>query len=138
VTIIDTRTALKRWIEGYTQAWLKHDVEKIVALFSEKAIYSSHPFRDRYVGRAAIREYTTWAFSTEEEIYSVKFGQPLVEGSRAVVEYWTTMKERGKSVTLAGSIFIEFGSDGFCTELREYWDTREGIENPPLTWGWRS
>ena len=134
----DTREAAKKWIVTYAEAWLNHDVEKILPLFSAKAVYSSHPFRDRYVGREAIRDYTSWAFSTEESVHGVKFGEPTIEGSRAVVEYWTTMKERGKDVTLAGAIFLKFGADGLCTELREYWDTREGIENPPRGWGWQA
>ena len=131
MTGIDTSEAANRWVEVYKAGWLNHDVDKISELFTENAVYSSHPFRDRYVGKEEIREYTTWAFSTEEEVLSVRFGDPIVEAPRAAVEYWTTMKERGKEVTLAGAIFLKFNEEGLCTELREYWDTREGIENPP-------
>jgi len=133
---IGPKTAAKRWIEVYSKCWLNHDVEKIVELFNKNAVYSSHPFRDRYTGKDEIREYTSWAFSTEEKVYSVKFGEPTIQADRAVVEYWATMKMRGKDVTLAGSIFLKFAPDGSCTELREYWDTREDIETPPKGWGW--
>jgi hypothetical protein len=52
-----------------------------------------------------------------------------------VVEFWTTMSAEGNPVTLAGCLLLEFGDDGLCTDLREYWNFAEGTHTPPEGWG---
>jgi SnoaL-like protein len=129
-----TRPAVNRWIRKYSKAWLSRDAKAIGSLFTEDATYHSHPFRSVNQGRKSILEYTLGALDVVE-VYEARFGKPVVEGSRAAVEYWTTMKEKLNDVTLAGCVMLHFAKNGLCKELHDYWVLQTGRQQAPLNWG---
>jgi hypothetical protein len=129
-----TRLVVNRWIRNYAKAWLKKDAKAIASLFTEDATYHSHPFRPMNQGRKSILDYTLGALDVGQ-VYEVRFGKPVVEGSRAVVEYWTTMKEKLNDVTLAGCIMLHFAKNGLCKELHDYWVLQTGELQAPASWG---
>lgn len=131
---MDTKAAVTHWMEAYAKAWRARDPGAVVALFTDDAIYSSHPFRVPYRGRSGVLEYSKKAFG-EDELQELRWGQPMVEGPKAAVEYWATMRENGEEVTLAGFNLLRFAPDGRCIELREYWAMDEGSRSPPPGWG---
>ena len=118
------------WIEAYRRAWVGRDPEAAVALFTEDAVYRSSPFREPSVGSDGIREYWARATSTQEEL-DLRFGEPVAEGDKVVVEWWAIMRDEGEWVTLPGALLLRFASDGRCEELREYWHFGEGRRTPP-------
>jgi ketosteroid isomerase-like protein len=122
------------WIAAYGRAWEEGDVDAAVSLFTEDAVYRSHPFRPPHVGHDAIRAYWTGATS-EQEAVSVAFGEPMAAGRRAAVEWWTRMRQEGEDVTLPGCLVLRFAADGRCEELREYWHVEPGLAEPPPGWG---
>jgi SnoaL-like domain len=124
------RQIVSKWIRNYTKAWLKKDAKAIAALFAEDATYHSHPFRPANLGRKSILDYTLGALDVGQ-VYEVRFGKPIVEGSRAAVEYWTTMKEKVEDVTLAGSVMLRFTKSGLCKELHDYWVLQSGRLSAP-------
>ena len=130
----NTRLVVNRWIRNYSKAWLKKDAKAIASLFTEEAAYHSHPFRPMNQGRKSILDYTLGALDVGQ-VYEVRFGKPVVEGSRAAVEYWTTMKEKLNDVTLAGCIMLHFAKNGLCKELHDYWVLQTGKSQAPLNWG---
>src|SRR5205814_1155494 len=102
------------------------------ALYAEGCVHRSAPFRQPYRGRAGVREYLVGAFADESGVVEVRFGTPVVDGDRGSVEYWATLLDRdGAPVTLAGSAFAHFGSDGLITETRDYWHETSGHVPPP-------
>ena len=129
-----TRLLVNRWIRSYTKAWLKNDAKAIASLFTEDATYHSHPFRPVTHGKKSILDYTLGALDVGQ-VYEVRFGKPVVEGSRAAVEYWTTMKEKVEDVTLAGCVMLHFAKNGLCRELRDYWVLQTGKVQVPANWG---
>ena len=129
-----TRLTVNRWIRNYTKAWLKKDAKAITSLFTEDATYHSHPFRPVTQGRKSILDYTLGALDVGQ-VYEVRFGKPVVEGSRAAVEYWTTMREKVEDVTLAGCVMLRFAKSGLCKELHDYWVLQTGRQQVPLNWG---
>lgn len=129
-----SKLVVNRWIRNYTKAWLKKDAKAIASLFTDDAIYLSHPFRPVNQGRKSILDYTVGALDVGQ-VYEVRFGKPVVEGSRAVVEYWTTMKEKLEDVTLAGCVKLHFAKNGLCRELRDYWVLQTGKQQAPPNWG---
>ena len=131
--MVSTRLAVNRWIRNYTKAWIKKDAKAIAALFAEDASYHSHPFRPVNQGKKSITDYTLGALDVGQ-VYEVRFGKPVVEGSRAAVEYWTTLKEKVEDVTLAGCIMLHFAKNGLCKELHDYWVLQTGKLQPP-PWG---
>ena len=70
------------WIAAYEQAWVGRDPEAAVELFTEDAVYRSHPFREPHTGSNGVREYRAGATSTQEEL-DLRFGEPVVEGTRS-------------------------------------------------------
>ena len=125
-------TALE-WIAAYGRAWEAGDAELAVALFTEDAVYRSSPFREPHVGADAIRDYWRRATGTQEET-AVRFGEPVIEGRRAAVEWWAVMRDEGEWVTLPGCLLLRFAADGRCQELREYWHLEEGRREAPSGW----
>jgi hypothetical protein len=122
------------WIAAYGRAWVERDPEAAVALFTEDAVYRSSPFREPHTGSDGIREYWTRATSTQEDL-DLRFGAPVVEGRKAVVEWWAIMRDEGAWITLPGSLLLRFAPDGRCEELCEYWHLEDGRREPPPGWG---
>jgi hypothetical protein len=122
------------WIEAYGSAWRERDAEAAASLFTEDAVYRSHPFREPDVGREAVRSYWSRVTSSQENL-DLRFGRPLVEDDRAAVEFWAQMRVEGDEVTLAGILVVHFARDRRCEELREAWTIAEGRHSPPNGWG---
>ena len=129
-----TRLIVNKWIRSYAKAWRVTDGKTIASLFTEDATYHSHPFRPVNQGRKSILEYTLGALDVGQ-VYEVRFGKPVVEGSKAAVEYWTTMKEKLNDVTLAGCVILRFAKNGLCKELHDYWVLQTGRQQAPTNWG---
>jgi hypothetical protein len=122
------------WIAAYARAWVGRDPDAAAALFTEDAVYRSSPFRQPHTGSEAIRDYWARATSTQEDL-DLRFGEPVVEGRKAVVEWWAIMRDEGAWITLPGSLLLRFAADGRCEELREYWHVEDGRHEPPPGWG---
>jgi ketosteroid isomerase-like protein len=125
---------VRAWAVEYGRAWQEADVDGFVALFADDAVYRSSPFREPFVGSAAIRAYVERATGSQSE-RDVRIGEPVVEGDRAAVEWWATMRDDGEEITLPGTLILRFGDDGRCTELREYWHVEPGRRAPHEGWG---
>jgi hypothetical protein len=123
-----------RWLEAYVRAWREADADAAAALFTEDAVYRSHPFREPHVGHGGIRDYWRSATRTQEEV-EIRVGRPIVERGRVGVEWWTTMRDGGEEITLPGCLVLRFTNDGRCEELREYWHLEPGRLQPPEGWG---
>jgi ketosteroid isomerase-like protein len=133
---MDARTVAAQWADTWVSAWKSHDVEAVVAMYAEACVHRSTPFRKPHRGRAGVREYLVAAFADESAAVDVRFGTPLVDGHCAWVEYWAALRDRdGAAVTLAGSAFARFGTDGLITEVRDYWHQTAGHILPPDSWG---
>jgi ketosteroid isomerase-like protein len=131
-----TETAVRKWMRGYESAWKSLDPEAAANLYADEVVYRSHPFRNPATGRAGVLDYTRIAFESESDADPV-FGEPVVSGSCAAVEYWTPVMEEGKEVTLAGCCVLTFDVGGLVRESREYWFMEDGRHDPPPEWGWR-
>jgi uncharacterized protein (TIGR02246 family) len=124
------------WLSAYHQAWLDHNAEQVAQLFTEDALYQSHPFRPPYRGRDEIAAY--WLRSTpSQEQLEIRWGTLIVSGNHAAVEWWATMIDpEDGPLTLPGCLILRFTANGLCDELREYWHVDVGNRIlPPPGWG---
>lgn len=128
------RRAVSDWAEAYRVAWETCDDGAAAALFTEDATYRSNIYEDPHRGRDGVAGYWRDVTSTQAGV-TVQVGTPLVDGDRAVVEFWTTMDNEGTPVTLAGSLLLDFDDAGSCIALREYWNFTTGTHSPPAGWG---
>ena len=127
---METREAARRWVEGWSNAWPAADADAVAELYAEGARFRSQPFRDLQSPRA----YAEWAFSEQDEA-ECWFGEPIVAGDRAVVEYWGIVRYQGRDETIAGVSLLRFGPDGRVIEQHDYWNSQEGRVEPPEGWG---
>jgi ketosteroid isomerase-like protein len=127
---VETKEAARRWVEGWSRAWPAADADAVAELYAEDAQFRSQPFRDLQSPRA----YAEWAFSEQDEA-ECRFGEPIVVGDRAVVEYWGIVRYQGRDETIAGVALVRFGSDGRAIEQHDYWNAHEGRIEPPEGWG---
>jgi SnoaL-like domain len=127
---VDAGQAARAWIEGWQRAWPAKDVEGIASMYRDDAPYLAHPFRDQTTARA----YVTDAFA-DEELVECRFGDPIVAGDRAAVEYWAILAGAGREATLLGISVLRFGDDGKVESHRDYWAMEDGRRPPPPGWG---
>jgi uncharacterized protein (TIGR02246 family) len=125
---------VRDWIDAYRRAWRERDPEAVATIFTEDAVYRSSPFREPHVGSKGIRAYWQQATATQDEI-ELRFGEPVVSGNRAAVEWWAVMRDEGEDITLPGILILRFAADGRCEELRECWHVEAGRIEPPAGWG---
>ncbi|HET7686437.1 MAG TPA: nuclear transport factor 2 family protein [Candidatus Limnocylindria bacterium] len=131
---MDTRDAATRWATTWQRAWEALDPEPVVALYADAARLTSQPFRDSEAGPEGVRDYVSGAFAEEAEVRAW-FGEPIVDGDRAAVEWWAALLEAGEAVTLAGTSVLRFDVDGRVVEQRDTWNLAPGRRDPPDGWG---
>ncbi|WP_433041084.1 nuclear transport factor 2 family protein [Dactylosporangium sp. CS-033363] len=132
---MDTRTAARRWADTWVSAWRSHDAEAVAALYAPDCVHRSLPFRAPHHGRAGVLAYVRDAFADESAVAGVWFNTPVVDGERAWVEYWATVRDRdGAEVSIAGCAFARFDDAGLITESRDYWQATDGHVPPPEAW----
>jgi hypothetical protein len=127
---VETEAAARAWIDGWSSAWPRGDASAVAALYAEDAAFRSEPFRELQHPR----DYAEWAFAEQDEA-ECWFGEPVIDGDRATIEYWGIVRFQGKDETIAGIAVIRFGPDGLVTEQRDYWNSHEGRREPPGGWG---
>jgi hypothetical protein len=123
---MDAATAARAYVEGWTKGWQESDPDAIGALYAEGAVYRSHPFRQP---EKSARDYALRAFA-DEELVECRFGEPVIGGDRAAVEYWALLSADGEIETLAGIAVLRFGEDGRVVEQRDYWSMQPGRVEP--------
>ena len=129
---MDVATA-QQWLDRLSTAWRHRDPKAAANLFTSQAIYRYHPFQPSLRGRPEITEY--WAAATEHQSeIEVTFGDPVVDGDRVAVEWWSVMSDGGRPATETGGLFLRF-EDGRCSELREYWNLSQEAVAVPEGWG---
>jgi SnoaL-like domain len=128
------RERVDAWLEGYRRAWEEADPPAVLGLFTEDASYRAHPLNPAHAGHDGIGAYWTTVTADESGI-RVRFGDPIVDGVRVAVEWWTTMHEGGSPVTVAGCLLLTFAADGRCQALRECWHETGELLDPPPDWG---
>jgi hypothetical protein len=114
---MNTRQAAERWRETWERGWRAHEPGEIVALYAEGAYFQSHPFRDPRVPA----DYIVPTLG-EEESAECEFGEPIVDGDRAAVEWSAETKLKdGGTEKLAGVSLLRFDDAGLVIEQRDFW-----------------
>jgi hypothetical protein len=114
---MDTREAASRWLDAWARGWRVGEADEIVALYTEGAYFQSHPFREAQSPRDYIEPTLAEEVSAE-----CTFGEPIVDGDRAAVEWSAeTVLVGGGSEKLAGVSLLRFDADGLVVEQRDFW-----------------
>jgi hypothetical protein len=131
---MDTRAAAQRWADTWQQSWSARTTEPIVALYAPDAEYLVSPFREPNIGPEGARVYLNRVLAEESEV-TARFGEPIVDGDRAAVQWWANYVEAGRPITLAGTSVLRFNDDGLVTDEWDAWEEIEGRRSPASNWG---
>ena len=126
-------SSVRGWGESYARAWEQADADAVVALFTPDATYRSNIFDEPHSGADGIRAYWERVTSIQSNVH-VWMGDPLVDGDRAALEWWTVMKEEEDDVTVPGCLLLDFDGDR-CVRLNEYWHEEKRAVQPYDGWG---
>jgi hypothetical protein len=114
---MDTRAAAERWRDVWAHGWRSGEARDILALYADRAYFQSHPFHDA----VAPADYIVPTIA-EEESAVCEFGEPIVDGDRAAVEWSAETKLKdGGAEKLAGVSLLRFDEDGLVVEQRDFW-----------------
>ena len=90
-------------------------------------MFYSHPFRPRQ----SPVEYVAWAFA-DQEAAECRFGEPVVDGARAAVDWWAVVTSKdGSTQSLAGTSLLRFDVEGLVVEQRDAWGETDGRHELP-------
>ena len=97
-------------------------MDAIAALYAPDAIFYSHPFRAPHDPIAYVaREFAN------QQAAECRFGEPVVDGARAAVDWWAVVTSNDGSVqSLAGTSLLRFDADGRVVEQRDVWALEPG------------
>ena len=126
---MDTEAAARRWADVWRHAWPQRDADAIVALYADEAVYRALAFRAPESARGYLERVL--AEGTEIECW---FGEPIVSGNRAAVEWWGSWIENETPLTLAGTTVLSFDAEGQVIDHRDYWNEVERREPPYAGW----
>jgi ketosteroid isomerase-like protein len=132
---VSAEAAARAWVEAWRRAWPAADPEPLRAVYAKDVVFRSAPFREPHHGREGALDYARAAFADQDEFTECWFGEPVVAGDRAAVEYWAVPVENGREVTIAGVALLRFGPDGRVEVQRDYWALEPGGREPPPGWG---
>jgi hypothetical protein len=132
--MIDVREAAARWADTWKRGWGSLDADPIVALYAAEAVLSTEPFREPYRGREGVRTYVTRAFG-EEADPRVWVSEPIVQGARASISWWASLREDGADTTLAGTSVLRFDDAGLVAEQWDAWNILLERRDPPEGFG---
>ena len=108
-------------IDTFAKGWSKADLDRIMSVFSDQAVFIETPFADPHTGRDAIRRYWADVPYNQSEI-NVTTGEIYTVGPWFSTEFKVVFRRRrtGEWVEARGALFCE-SADGMITEMRMYW-----------------
>lgn len=118
---MDTRELGRTLTDTFARGWAKANVDMIMSVFSETAVFLETPFSAPLTGTAAIRRWWADVPYYQSEI-TVSTGEVYAAGPWFSTEFRATFRRRrtGEWVDARGAIFCET-VEGRISEMRMYW-----------------
>ena len=126
---MDTREAARLWARAWKDGWQTLDPEPIMARYAPNATHFTEPFREPSRDAGEIRAYVERVLR-EEEDPRVWMSEPIVDGDRASISWWASLREEGADTTLAGTSVIRFDADGLVVEQWDSWNQLDRRRDP--------
>jgi hypothetical protein len=124
---VTTEEAASRWADTWARAWPAADADAIDALYTADARFYSHPFRHPQTPRSYVE-----AVFADQARAECRFGEPIVDGDRAAVDWWGVISAHDGSVeTIAGTSLLRFNVEGLVVEQRDAWAGEDGRRELP-------
>lgn len=106
----------EKWVDAYIKAWKSNKPEEVTGLFTKKALYSTGPFDEPWIGQEAIQK--GWlAIGDQPEDWKFDYEIIAVDGDLGVMHGTTVYKSAG---TFSNIWLIRLNDKGKCKEFREW------------------
>jgi len=121
-----TRLLGRTLIDTFGRGWARADVEELMSVFSDQAVFIETPFAEPLNGVAAIRSYWQDVPYHQSEI-TFSAGEIFAAGPWFAAEFKCVFRRRrtGEWVDARGAIFCETEGDKI-SEMRMYWHRSVG------------
>ena len=121
VTQPDTRALGRLLVDTFGKGWAKGNVELLLSVFSDEAVFIPSPHAAPIRGMAAIRDYWVETPYHQSEI-SFTSGEIFAAGPWFSAEYRCVFRRRrtGQWVEIRGAMFCETEGERI-SEMRLYW-----------------
>jgi hypothetical protein len=126
---VDARAAARLWAKAWKDGWQALDAEPIMARYAPNAAHFTEPFREPSRDAGEIRAYVERVLG-EEDDPRVWMSEPIVDGDRAAISWWASLREQGADTTLAGTSVIRFDADGLVVEQWDAWNQLDRRQDP--------
>jgi ketosteroid isomerase-like protein len=122
----DTRSLGRTLIDTFGKGWAKGNVELLMSVFSEEAVFVETPFSEPLRGDADIRGYWIETPYNQSEA-TFTSGEIYAAGPWFSTEFRCLFRRRrtGEWVDARGAIFCETAGDRI-SEMRMYWHRWNG------------
>jgi hypothetical protein len=127
---MNAEEAARAWVDAWDRAWRAKDETQLAPVYADDAAHRSRPDREPQHPL----DYARSAFAEEADDLELWWGEPLVDGNRAAVEWWAALTDNGELVTLAGTSWLTLADDGRVVEQRDYWTSTPGRAAPWSGW----
>ena len=128
---MDALAAARRWAEAWKVGWEALDADHVLGLYAPNAVHFAEPFRAPARGADEVRAYVERVFG-EEDDPRVWVAEPVVDGERAAIAWWASLREEGAGITLAGVSVIRFDAHGLVAEQWDAWNQAGERRAPPV------
>lgn len=122
-----------RWRAAWEKHWAAGTLHEVLPLYSEDVVFRSFAHREADHGHAGVGAVFD-TFQAGAVQVECRFGEPVVEGRRAVLEWWACWLEDGANLSMAGCSWLWFNADGLVAASRDYWNIFEGTSKPYEGW----
>lgn len=126
---VEPSEAARLWAEAWKDGWEALDPEPIMARYAPKAVHFTEPFREPSRDADDVRAYVERVLR-EEEDPRVWMAEPIVDGDRAAISWWASLREEGADATLAGTSVLRFDADGLVVEQWDAWNQLDERHEP--------
>jgi hypothetical protein len=121
-----TREHLDEWLRRYGEAWEARDADAAAGLFADDGAYHWGPLEPPLRGRDAIRDRWSGVTAEQDEV-SFRYELLGIDSARGFARWWSTyvLRATGARHDLDGIFVLDFGANGLCRRLQEWWLARE-------------
>jgi steroid delta-isomerase-like uncharacterized protein len=122
-------SASEAMLRDYAAAWRAHDIERVVGLFTDDAVYEDVPLGRVNRGRGELRAFLVETFQTFPD-YAIELTAAFVAGARAGAEWTMTGTQRGalpglpatgKRMAVRGASMLELRGNKIA-RIADYYD----------------
>ncbi len=108
---------IEKWLSKFKHAWIEKDIDRVMALFTDKVEYYETPFL-KFEDKKQLRD--EWETIQKQEDVNLNFEVFNSEDDRFTIIWSLTYTENGNTCESKGAYLIELNSENKCYRFAQY------------------